>query len=59
MSRKRRCWFSSFQTPKIYLISIVWEPYPQNKAYDIVAVNTDIVNSDEMNTVDILDTQDI
>lgn len=45
--RERRCWFSSFQTPKIqYLPNMMWEPYPQNS----VAVNTDVVNSDETNT---------
>lgn len=47
MSRKRRCFFSSFQTPKIHLSNIVWELYPQNS----VAVNTNTVHSDERNTV--------
>lgn len=47
MSGKRRCWFSSFQTPKTHLPNIVREPSPQNS----VAVNTDIVNLDEINTV--------
>lgn len=41
---KKRCWFSSFQTPEIHF---AWEPYAQNS----VAVNTDVVNLDEMNTV--------